>query len=118
MDVTAAHIWPARARSSLALLFGLSVEDLDSYRNGILMAASLEKQFDAQRVAFSYDFIHDTFSFHVLDPKLKNETPKGLIETFGRLEGRQLQRTVCCTSVFRQHCIRHMSHLQRHYNIQ
>ena len=45
----------------------------------------------AQRIAFSYDFIHDTFSFHVLDPKLKNETPKGLIETFGRLEGRQLQ---------------------------
>ena len=91
MDVTAAHIWPARARSSLALLFGLSLEDLDSYRNGILMAASLEKQFDAQRVAFSYDFIHDMFTFHVLDPKLKNEIPKGLIETFGRLEGRQLQ---------------------------
>ena len=91
MDVNAAHIWPARARSSLALLFGLSLEDLDSYRNGILMAASLEKQFDAQRVAFSYDFIHDMFTFHVLDPKLKNEIPKGLIETFGRLEGRQLQ---------------------------
>jgi hypothetical protein len=91
-DVTAAHIWPARARSSLASLFGLSLEDLNSYRNGILMASSLEKQFDAQRVAFSYDFIHDMFSFHVLDPTLKNQNPKGLIETtFGCLEGRQLQ---------------------------
>ncbi len=55
------------------------------------MATSLEKQFVAQRVAFSYDFLHDTFLFHVLDPKLKNEIPKGLTATFGSLEGRQLQ---------------------------
>ncbi len=90
-DVTAAHIWPARARSAMAALFGLKLQDLNSYRNGILMADSLERQFDAQRVAFSYDFMTDKFAFHVLDPKLKKQTPAGLKVTFESLEGKVLQ---------------------------
>ena len=89
--VTAAHIWPARARSSLATMFALSLADLNSYRNGILMAASLEKQFDAQRVAFSYDFLHDSFRFHVLDRRLLRLKPKGLSMTFGELENKVLR---------------------------
>jgi len=89
--VTAAHIWPARARSSLATMFALSLADLNSYRNGILMAASLEKQFDAQRVAFSYDFLHDSFRFHVLDRRLLKQKPKDLSMTFGELENKVLR---------------------------
>ena len=86
----AAHIWPARARDSLAVLFSLTLADLDSYRNGILMMASLETQFDRQRVAFSYDLLHDKFLFHVLDRRLNNEMPRGLNVTFGSLENREL----------------------------
>jgi len=89
--INAAHIWPARARNSLATLFSLTLADLNSYRNGILMAASLEKQFDAQRIAFSYDVLHDAFKLHVLDPRLKRQTPKNLDMTFERLENKVLQ---------------------------
>ena len=88
--LNAAHIWPARARNSLATMFSLTLADLDSYRNGILMTASLEKQFDAQRVAFSYDVLHDTFLFHVLDRRLNKETPKGLSMKFEALENKAL----------------------------
>jgi len=88
--LNAAHIWPARARNSLATMFSLTLADLDSYRNGILMTASLEKQFDAQRVAFSYDVLHDTFFFHVLDRRLNQETPKGLSMKFEALENKAL----------------------------
>lgn len=86
----AAHIWPARARDSLASLFSLTLADLDSYRNGILMMASLEQQFDRQRVAFSYDLLHDKFIFHVLDRRLNRETVRGTTVTFGSLESREL----------------------------
>ena len=88
--LNAAHIWPARARNSMATMFSLTLADLDSYRNGILMTASLEKQFDAQRVAFSYDVLHDTFLFHVLDRRLNKETPKGLRMKFEALENKAL----------------------------
>jgi len=88
--LTAAHIWPARARDSLASLFSLTLADLDSYRNGILMTASLEKQFDARRVAFSYNVLHDAFYFHVLDSRLNKQTPKGLPMTFEALENKRL----------------------------
>jgi HNH endonuclease len=89
--ITAAHIWPARSRNSLASLCSLTLADLNSYRNGILMVASLERQFDAQRVAFSYDVLHDAFHFHVLDRQLNKETPKGLENmTFADLENKTL----------------------------
>ena len=88
--LTAAHIWPARARDSLATMFSLTLADLDSYRNGILMTASLEKQFDARRVAFSYNVLHDVFHFHVLDSRLNKQTPKGLSMTFEALENKIL----------------------------
>jgi len=90
-NITAAHIWPARSRNSLAALFSLTLADLDSYRNGILMVASLERQFDSQRVAFSYDVLHDAFHFHVLDRRLNRETPTGLENMmFADLENKTL----------------------------
>ena len=94
-EVTAAHIWPARARDDRAAQFGLKISSLDTYRNGILMAEALEKMFDQKRVSFSYNFINDNFEFQIIDPGLLNEKVKGLRDVYYRnLQGRVLQHPV------------------------
>lgn len=68
--VIASHIWKHCTGGSGLAEFGLSVADLDSPRNGLLLAAEIETAFDNKRVAFSFNLLTDEFMFHVLDCSL------------------------------------------------
>ena len=97
VEVRSAHIWPARARRSADIktleLLGLKYEDISSYRNSVLLLRSLEQQFDKQRISFAYNFVDDSFLFHVIDSSLWNTqvagAPAGV--TFGSLDRSPLQ---------------------------
>lgn len=84
--VTAAHIWPAHARHSIVeRWFNLDEGDLDSARNGILMAAPFEKQFDELRISFQWDETVEKFRCVILDKRLrsKGQIIPGLVKDDG-----------------------------------
>ena len=68
--VTASHIWKYATHGYGLEEFGLRLADLNSPRNGLLLAAGIEAAFDSKRVAFSYNLLTDRFKFHVLDSRL------------------------------------------------
>ena len=76
--VIASHIWKYSTRGIGLDEFGLTLADLDSWRNGLLLASEIEKAFDKKRVAFSYNLLEDKFTFHVLDRSLLD---KPIIDT-------------------------------------
>lgn len=92
--VNASHIWPARAVDGRMGEFGLRMQDGYTYRNIILMAATLEKAFDDLRMGFWYNHLEDKLVCRVFDPALLREKNKisGLTMTYAQLDGRVLLR--------------------------
>lgn len=68
--VIASHVWKHCTRGDGLEEFGLCVADINSPRNGLLMAAEIEAAFDMKRVSFSFNLLTDKFTFHVLDSTL------------------------------------------------
>jgi len=68
--VIASHVWKHSTQGAGLVEFGLTIDDLNSKRNGLLLSSEIEKHFDVLDVAFSYDLLTDTFTFHVLDASL------------------------------------------------
>jgi hypothetical protein len=68
--VIASHIWKYCTGGSGLHEFGLRLTDLNSARNGLLLASEIEAAFDNKRVAFSFNLLKDEFTFHVLDSRL------------------------------------------------
>ena len=105
--IRAAHIWPARARSALVnSWFGLSQGDLETCRNGLLLAESIEKNFDELRIAFSYHPEDDSFKVRILDNRLRGPTqfigeldPK---TTYSSIDGKPLLLRSNCKKPFRR----------------
>ena len=71
--VIASHLWKHSTHGDGLDEFGLRVADLNSPRNGLLMASEIEAAFDAKRVSFSFDLLTDSFTFHVLDSTLLDD---------------------------------------------
>ena len=95
--VVAARIWPASARDSRLEEFGLTQDDVMSWRNGVFLLKALETQFDRKRVGFQYENGVDKFKLRIFDGSL-NTTPvsgapsaNGARLTFGLLDGAELQ---------------------------
>ena len=92
----ASHIWKFSTAGVGLDEFGLECDDLHSERNGLLMASTIEEAFDLKRVTFFYNFVEDTFTFHVLDKSLlisliMPNTAGAAGLTFDSIHGRQLQ---------------------------
>ena len=68
--VIASHVWKFSTGGAGIDEFGLRVSDLNSPRNGLLLASEIEVAFDTKRVSFSFDSLTDSFTFHVLDSTL------------------------------------------------
>ena len=68
--VIASHIWKYASQGFGLDEFGLKMADLNSPRNGLLLASEIEAAFDRKLVTFSYDLVSDKFTFHVLDSRL------------------------------------------------
>ena len=105
--VRAAHIWPARARSVLVnSWFGLSQGDLETCRNGLLLAESIEKNFDDLRIAFSYHVDEDSFRVRILDHRLRGPAQfigeLGPGTTYSSIDGRPLLLSSSCKKPFRR----------------
>jgi HNH endonuclease len=71
--VIASHVWKHSTGGDGLHEFGLNPADLNSPRNGLLMASEIEAAFDAKRVSFSFDLLTDSFTFHVLDSTLLDD---------------------------------------------
>jgi HNH endonuclease len=71
--VIASHVWKHSTGGDGLDEFGLQPADLNSPRNGLLMASEIEAAFDAKRVSFSFDLLTDSFTFHVLDSTLLDD---------------------------------------------
>lgn len=93
-SVNLSHIWPARAVDGRLGEFGLRIQDGYTFRNAILMVATLEKAFDDLRIGFWYNHLTDELICRVIDPALLREKNKisGLNMTYAQLDGRVLQR--------------------------
>ena len=108
--VIASHIWKHCTMGEGLNEFGLKPADVDSCRNGLLLAMEIERHFDVLRVAFSYNLLTDQFTFHVLDATLlplpivdlkdkqtKNRLsaypPLEEVPTFKALDGKVMQWT-------------------------
>ena len=68
--VSASHIWKYCINGNGLEEFGLRPAELNSPRNGLLLASEIEAAFDSKRVGFSYNLKNDKFTFHVLDSSL------------------------------------------------
>ena len=68
--VIASHIWKHASQGFGLDEFGLKMADLNSPRNGLLLASEIEAAFNIKRVTFSYNLLRDKFTFHVLDSSL------------------------------------------------
>jgi len=100
--VLAAHIWPASARDSRLEEFGLTHDDVMSWRNGVFLIKALETQFDKKRVGFQYvnGNGEDMFKLRIFDCNLNTTRVSGAPSadgarlTFGLLDGMELQLPV------------------------
>jgi hypothetical protein len=80
--VIASHIWKHCTMGEGLNEFGLKPGDVESCRNGLLLAMEIERHFDVLRVAFSYNLLTDQFTFHVLDATLAggfNQSSGGVV---------------------------------------
>lgn len=91
--VIASHIWKSCTRGKGLDRFGLDATDLNSPRNGLLLAEPIEKAFDVLDVCFVYNTFNKCLTFHVLNPALLQivVNPLDPNSTFGQLHGRPLQ---------------------------
>jgi len=92
-ELTAGHIWRASQDKNPALQrrFGLTTEDVESPRNGLLLLTTIEDAFDDKRLCFFYNFTKEEIQLHILDPSLvenKEEYAPG--HQFSELEGKAL----------------------------
>lgn len=75
-SVKASHICK-HADPSKMLLYGLQPSDINSERNGLLLAESFESAFDVKRVCFVMNKFspneHERLILHVLDTSLRDE---------------------------------------------
>jgi hypothetical protein len=98
--VFAAHIWPFSRGGRGLERFGLSPQDANEARNGLLLLRTVEKAFDAKRAGF-FCGAQSGPVFVVLDPALMEETVQGNC-TFSQLTESEL--------VMPEHAVAH-----RHY---
>eukprot|EP01119_Soliformovum_irregulare_P012165 TRINITY_DN3147_c0_g1_i3.p1 TRINITY_DN3147_c0_g1~~TRINITY_DN3147_c0_g1_i3.p1 ORF type:complete len:522 (-),score=57.00 TRINITY_DN3147_c0_g1_i3:61-1626(-) len=88
--VRAAHIWMAHTGGKGLEKFGLSTNDLNHVRNGLLLCKPIEKAFDRKNVCFLWDPFKQALFLHVVNEKLlKVVVHDGT--TFADINGAQLQ---------------------------
>ena len=64
--VRASHIWKYSTHGAGLTEFGLRYNDLNSYRNGLLMYTSIEQAFDRKELCFLYDPFQGKFLLKIL----------------------------------------------------
>jgi hypothetical protein len=72
-DVIGAHIWKHATGGHHLDAFGLRAENVDSPRNGLLLARGIEQAFDKQQVCFLYDMFKKEIFLHVIDQSLNDQ---------------------------------------------
>lgn len=87
----AGHLLP-HASAHDALVFGLSPDDINNERNGLLLAQGIEKVMHPPlRVCFLFDVLHNSWVFAVLDPELMNQVVLPTRKRFHELHRKKLE---------------------------
>jgi hypothetical protein len=96
--VIASHVWKHCTGGVGLDELGLPMSELNSPRNGLMLASEIEAAFDTKRVAFSFDLMADKFTFHVLDSNLlkqpivnmKDKKTANAIQGYARLDPKSI----------------------------
>jgi hypothetical protein len=83
--VRASHIWKFCTGGEGLSEFCIDEGQINSERNGLLLAEGIELAFDEKRIAFFYNFLHDRFELCVLDGGLLDQ-PIVTLDDRGRQE--------------------------------
>eukprot|EP01113_Clastostelium_recurvatum_P023943 TRINITY_DN2856_c0_g1_i1.p1 TRINITY_DN2856_c0_g1~~TRINITY_DN2856_c0_g1_i1.p1 ORF type:complete len:339 (-),score=36.05 TRINITY_DN2856_c0_g1_i1:115-1095(-) len=90
--VRAAHLYKRATLGRQLPEFGLQMDDIDSPRNGILVAEGIECAFDNRQLCFLYDFLHSSLIVRVLDPTLLPQlVAPSTSSTFAEINGARLR---------------------------
>jgi len=87
----AGHLLP-HASAHDALAFGLSPDDINDERNGLLLAQGIDNVMHPPlRVCFLFDVLHNRWEFAVLDPKLMQQVVQPTRKRFRELHRKPLE---------------------------
>jgi len=87
----AGHLLP-HASAHDALAFGLSPDDINDERNGLLLAQGVEKVMHPPlRVCFLFDVLNNSWKFAVLDPELMKQVVRPTPKRFHELHQKALE---------------------------
>ncbi len=89
--IIGAHVWKHATRGNGLEEFGLQPEDVDSPRNGLVLAKAIGEAFDPLEVCFLYNFLTREIVFHIVDPLMDKLVYPSTTHRFHELEGAILQ---------------------------
>lgn len=90
-DVIASHIWKFSKRFYGLERLGLTIKDINSPRNGLLLVKAIEEKFDIKDVCFLYDPLKQMIFLKILNPGIFDIVVLPSPKTFREIDGSPLK---------------------------